>query len=442
MVADLSLKHGLGRLGNPDQVQNVPCPSQLRLLDGMEKKSRISKLLFYLGYGLWITWKFGSITVLSFPEGSLAHTLLHAAVLVLMLTSIILNRPKYSVVVLSGIILITSLLVMMQSGQSILLDLVLMLIASTGYSYRSIAKLTLVLIGALIMMTVCASQIGLIVDYPFSRGETIRHGLGFRYSTYLSHLYLNLVLLYIYLRFNHLSWWEYALIGIVDVYIFVMTDSRNSFALVFLVLFASLMIRVCGQSKLLFRVISCGARFGFICVFAIGSIAAISYDSASPTWNSINAFTSNRLAQEHTSLLRYGITPFGQEIEFAGNSLIMGESLEINKEANKNYDRNVIENSLIKTGVQYGGVSLILVLAAQYIAARYASRNKDLVLLLTLLIVALHSYFDPQLMDLLYTTVWFYVWGAVALGFSSSRLGKSIDSRIDSIIRGADYGEM
>lgn len=148
-------------------------------------------------------------------------------------------------------------------------------------------------------------------------------------------------------------------------------------------------------------------------MFAVGSLAAIAYDSASPVWKSMNSFTSNRLSQEHASLLKYGIKPFGQEIELVGNSLIMGDSLEINKEANQKADRNVIENSLIKVGVQYGAVPLVMVLAALFCAAIRASRSDDLIMSLTLLVFAAHSYFDPQLMDLLYTTIWFYAWAAV-----------------------------
>ena len=76
--------------------------------------------------------------------------------------------------------------------------------------------------------------------------------------------------------------------------------------------------------------------------------------------------------------MKYGIKPFGQEIELVGNSLIMGDSLEINKEANQKADRNVIENSLIKVGVQYGAVPLVMVLAALFCAAIRASRSDDL----------------------------------------------------------------
>ena len=386
---------------------------KIRFAPAQEKRARISRGLFYAGYGLWIIWKFTSITVLSFPEGSAVHTILHALVLLLLLISILANPPKMGVCALSGISLAVSLLVMKQSGQSILLDLTMILVSSTGCRYRTIARYTLILVGFLSVATVVASQLGFIVDYPFSRGGTIRHGLGFRYSTYLSHLYLNLVLVYLYLRKNHLAWWEYVLICVIDVYIFVMTDSRNSFGLVLFVLAASLAIRVWRGSKHVRRLVGWGAKSGFILVFAAGSLAAIAYDSASPVWKSMNSFTSNRLSQEHASLLKYGIKPFGQEIELVGNSLIMGDSLEINKEANQKADRNVIENSLIKVGVQYGAVPLVMVLAALFCAAIRASRSDDLIMSLTLLVFAAHSYFDPQLMDLLYTTIWFYAWAAV-----------------------------
>ncbi len=373
----------------------------------------LSKVLFYAGYGLWIIWKFVSITVLSFPEGSPLHTLLHAAVLALLSLSLLVNMPKGRVAVLSLVPLVIGLLVMKQSGQSILLDVAMILISSAGCSYRSIAKYTLIIVGALSTLTVLASQFGLIVDYPFSRGSVIRHGLGFRYSTYLSHLYLNLVLIYVYLRNNELVGWEYAFLFAINMYIFVMTNSRNSFALVLIVLFASLIIRAWGQSKLQKRIISWAAKIGFVLVFAIGTLAALAYNPASPSWKSINSITSNRLAQEHASLLKYGIKPFGQEIELVGNSLVMGDTLEINREANKESDRNVIENSLIKIGVEYGWVALIAILWALFAAAAYAESNSDVVMSLTLCVFALHSLFDPQLIDLLYTTIWFYAWTAV-----------------------------
>ena len=143
--------------------------TSIRFAPAREKRARISRGLFYAGYGLWIIWKFISITVLSFPEGSVVHTILHALVLLLLLISILANPPKMSVCVLSGISLAVSLLVMKQSGQLYLTrphDDSRFRVPVANMDNSSIYLDSCWLLEC---DNSCRIATGLIVDYPFSR---------------------------------------------------------------------------------------------------------------------------------------------------------------------------------------------------------------------------------------------------------------------------------
>ena len=233
-----------------------------------------------------------------------------------------------------------------------------------------------------------------------------RHGLGFLYCTNLSHLYLGLVLIYLYLRRERIKAIEYIVILVIDAIIYYLTDSRNSCGLVLIAVLLAIMVRAIktdGFSKALCLM----SRWAFIGFTIMGLIFALGYDPSSNAWASLNKIMSNRIAQDNASLTNYGVRPFGQHIEFANRTIAMGETDKTEQELDPSGDPNIVESSFLNILITKGVVSLAAVLLAFWVALK---KNTDALMAVIMLVIAAHSAFDFQLTNLLYTTFLFYIW--------------------------------
>ena len=394
---------------------------------GVDRVS-LSRALFYVGYIIWLIWKLISISMFSFAEGSAVNTILHGFSLLLLLCSSVMLWKFDSKTVLALAFCVFGLVVKINSGSVVFIDLAFLFYASRCTQFDDIARLSLALLGIGSVAIVFSSVIGVIPDYLFARGETIRHGLGFLYSTNLSHLYLNIVLLYLFLKRDDLSHAECLLLFSVDILIFILTDSRNSCGLVAIALCCAVVFKWVRSNAFEF-VLALIARWSFIFFTVLLIVAALAYNPTDEGWRKLNGFTSNRIAQDHASLIKYGVRPFGQEIEFANHTIAMGETDRTEQQEKPTGDPNIVESSFLNILITKGYVSLLLVLTAFLIAMR---NECDRWLSIIMLMIAAHSAFDFQLINLLYTTFLIWVWNRTSYIFSSSKLGQCLDHHLAS----------
>lgn len=378
----------------------------------------VSELLFFAGYGVWLVWKLISISMFSFAEGSPVNTVFHLVSLALLAASSLVTLRIDGSLALAVITGLLGVAVDACADNVVFIDLAVILYAGGITSFRKAALFSLVLLAVGSIVIVVSSQVGIIPDYLFPRGDaTDRHGLGFLYCTNLSHLYLGMTLIYVYLRGNQAHMLEYGAILAIDFVIYYLTDSRNSCGLVLVAILLAIAVRYL-HSDVFGRALLFLSRWAFIGFTIMGLLLAVCYDPGSGAWRSINGVTSNRIAQDSASLSRYGVLPFGQKIEFANRTIAMGETDKTERDLQPSGDTNIVESSFLNILITKGVVSLVAVLLAFWVALR---KNEDYLLAAIMLVIAAHSAFDFQLINLLYTTFLFLVW---------DRCAESVDSLI------------
>lgn len=373
----------------------------------LEARKNISAALFFAGYGVWLGWKLINISMFSFSEGSFVNTAFHLVSLLLLVASSLISLRLDGSFVLAALLGLLGLAVDWCAENVIFIDLAVIFYAGGLVSFRKTAAFSLLLLTVGSVIIVASSQVGIIPDYLFPRGDVMdRHGLGFLYCTNLSHLYLGMVLIYLYLRREKIKAIEYIVILVIDAIIYYLTDSRNSCGLVLIAVLLAIMVRAIkldGFSKALCLM----SRWAFMGFTLMGLIFALGYDPSSNVWVSLNRITSNRIAQDNASLTKYGVRPFGQHIEFANKTIAMGETDKTEQELDPSGDPNIVESSFLNILITKGVVSLAAVLLAFWVALK---KNTDTLMAVIMLVIAAHSAFDFQLTNLLYTTFLFYVW--------------------------------
>lgn len=365
----------------------------------------LSRGLFLIGFIAWIVWRVVASSFLTLPDGSIVHTAIHGITLLLLLFSAVCGKKSPTSAAVALIQLGIGVAVYALSGDSILVDLSIILYACSMFSVRWAIKVGAIALAVSVLVVVGSSQIGLIQDHLFLRADgSVRHGLGFLYCTYLSHYYFNLVLAYLYLRGRAPRWYEYAMILTINLLIYISTDSRNSFLLVLLVVVCDALIRSGLVDRIMqSRVVKLVIKWCFVLCAAASIAATVAYSGSSSIWREANSLLSNRLEQTQESLEKYGITPLGQKIAFQGNGLIMTEQGALEDEfVDSSADSNFIDSSYMNILIRLGIISLLLTITMMTSGCFAAVSEGDYSLQLCLVFTALHALLDPQLLELPY----------------------------------------
>lgn len=287
-------------------------------------------------------------------------------------------------------------LLLTEQLNSAVMEGLLFIYCGRNYSFRKAALTSFVSITMALVIVIGASSLGIIRDYVDISAMRTRHYLGFLYSLHPSMYIFTLTCLWIYIREDDLQIVEFVIWTALNYLVYKATVSRLSFALALLIIFVALFVRLTKGKFIL------NGPVGLLCVssFIIAAVFSVVvtklYTPADPLFAKLNgsSLLSGRLSLGQNALDTYGITAFGQSIEFIGNGLRADGSLTVGR-------YNYIDCLYILILVRYGWVYLIGFLALMTIAARHAWQTRDPYLLVILAVAALHCVID-DLMFYLY----------------------------------------
>lgn len=287
-------------------------------------------------------------------------------------------------------------LLLTEQLNSAVMEGLLFIYCGRNYSFRKAALTSFVSITMALVIVIGASSLGIIRDYVDISAMRTRHYLGFLYSLHPSMYVFTLTCLWIYIREDDLQIVEFVILTALNYLVYKATVSRLSFALALLIIFVALFVRLTKGKFIL------NGPVGLLCVssFIIAAVFSVVvtklYTPADPLFAKLNSSSllSGRLSLGQNALDTYGITAFGQSIEFIGNGLRADGSLTVGR-------YNYIDCLYILILVRYGWFYLIGFLALMTIAARHAWQTRDPYLLVILAVAALHCVID-DLMFYLY----------------------------------------
>lgn len=372
-------------------------------------EERVNRALFFAGFTLYLLWKFHCITVMSLPEGSRIYTVVHLLVWVLLavplLKAVLTKETRIPTVALLGV----GIIIKVTTSDIEMIDLAILLSAGYGVDFRDICKHALKVMLPLLVLTVLLALFGVIANYPFTRGSTIRYGLGFSYSVFPSMLFMYLTMVYLYFYDLKPPAISYPVILLINIFLYVMTDTRSPFLLVFLLCAISIAYRFAKTNQWLVW-LSKLVKF-LPCLIMLVSVAVtVVFNSQSGVWQKLNKVTSNRLIQTQSALNDYGVKPFGQYINLKGNALGLGDSDGSSLYEDEDVDKNFIDSSFMSCLIRKGWITAALLIFVLTVAASGAYKNGNYAACLILAVIFASTAFDIQLLRVLYNTFLFYVW--------------------------------
>lgn len=239
-----------------------------------------------------------------------------------------------------------------KADNNILLVAVVPILFCRGIDGQALNKLYLFIGCALMLIIVAAAIKGIISNYQYSRGTSIRNSFGIVYPTdFASHIFY-LICSYIYLRKEKYGLKDVLMLMAISWFVFTKTDARLNFActmLVIVLMFFAKNQRIKHLSRYVYLMPS-------ILLVSIYSLTKF-FDPGSKNFLLLNNLLSNRLSIVNSMMSEYPLTAFGNKILQNGFGGAFGQ----------NFDSNLntylyIDSSYLRLMMMFGILTTILLI--------------------------------------------------------------------------------
>lgn len=278
-------------------------------------------------------------------------------------------------------------------GNNILFCSFLFIIAARNLNVEKLIKAAFYI---QIVLTICMaglSYFGVITDWTYNLEGRNRHSLGYLYPSYISSIFFYVTLAYLFMRRKKVRFLEIVCIGILNIIIFHLTDSKTSFAMVFLAIIVLWVIKFCKKR------LESGFFSKLIYVYSIPGIAVVSilacylYNEGNRFLVLINSFINNRLIMGHNALLEHGLSLFGKKIIWTGYGGLGYLSSSLQDEY------NFVDCSYVKILLDYGVIFFIIMIIGYMLVSKRAIEKNDRYMCMCILFMCIYSMIEPRIIE-------------------------------------------
>lgn len=268
------------------------------------------------------------------------------------------------------------------------------IVGSRGVEYKKIVKWAAIAHFAALLIVFASCGVHLLENLIYTRGDVTRQSLGFSYTSEPANFFFYAAVLWVYSRDRRITYAEIAVLLLADVVIYTLTGTTSAFVLTLAVLGIDLALRV-------FPVLGKWRKGYKGIAWLIAPLAAVFillvtalYDPSVPWMGKLNNLVHDRLYYGKAGLEQYGVPLFGQSVTWIGNT-----ATHLGK-------YNYVDSSFIQTLINYGWVFFVLLMMALIRFGKAVADHKDTHLLLVFCAVILHGTFDPQLIWIMFNSLW------------------------------------
>ena len=369
-----------------DKTANRPLPRWVEniCIAGVVIISCITVLTSYFVYANSIDW-----TVLRIIK--------YLIVMLMFLKIVVFDLNFYSRRMIVGllIIMICFAISAFVSDNRILLQSYIVIVAMFRVNYKRLLMYFLIIEGGLFLLIMLLAAFGVIPDLVFGRGGELyasRHSLGFRWCATPAIFGWSLSMVFLYCCGKDVEWWELGAVLLVNLALFIITDTRLELLCTVVGVAAAIVNKY--QKKCLTDAVKKTMRMLVLLlplVLMVGSfVLAYGYDSSNGIMRRLDSWSSSRLRLSNMAVYKYDLTLFGNKTEWMGLADIYEGKAE-------EEDFGTVDNSYVLVFLRFGVVVGITILGAYFVLGKWAIVQKDYLLEMILIIIIIHSLFNPHI---------------------------------------------
>lgn len=362
-------------------------------------KIHLGESLYILSFALFVVrLAIGNTTMSSFINihGTFFTVILFVSIALLSIKFVIFDRFNLRIAILMVLVLLVLIKSFRSSGYNDMVVLVLLLLGSRGVRLESIVKCHFIVYFTVTLIAMALAVTGVIDNYAVNAGiRGFRFSLGNTYPTDFAAGTLYLILDYAYLKGKNWKLRNSALVVVISVLVFMITDANANF---FLSLSLSILMLLFQYSPGKRVMLSRGFKWCVAIAIPVFSIVSIYVQNNYLKMNSVmlhvaDILLNNRIAYGYKAIQQYGITPFGTQLN------LIGSGWGTNTFANYLY----VDNGYLQFALMYGWIPLTLFclgLSFAIIHEDFGERNG--IVSVVLLIMAISGIIEPRFLNVLY----------------------------------------
>ncbi|ETY74889.1 hypothetical protein LFAB_05215 [Lactiplantibacillus fabifermentans T30PCM01] len=365
---------------------------------------RVDKLsgsqLYLWAFGILYTYMFIMTSVVTIPHGVIVSIIVKVLALGLVGFKLFFV-DKFSQREILFIVFFTLVLILSYyySSSSDMLVVAVMCLGAKNVNFRDICRIALYIGAALLVTFLLLSLVNVIPNYVY--GD--RNSFGISYTTdFAAHVFY-LACTYIYLRFDVLKWWDFALVIVLTAFVQFFTHTDVDVISLLILLFVMVIYRFRVSWSKHFKPVLIFLRTSWIWLLIFPGIIiglSMKYDANNAIFTKINDLISNRLYYGSYAFTSYGVRLFGQPVLESGWGGANGYDTYHNAASQVTYffiDSSYI-NMLVKFGLALSIVFLYLFLLTSY----KDTKQNNFKIPLILLVIFASSIIDQHLFELAY----------------------------------------
>ena len=357
-----------------------------------------SEFFVVVAYCLYISFEILNYTQF---KGITGWVYIHRAVEVLVASMVIVGiltktRQNLKWLILSTIIIGTGLIIVAYNDRLINTAILMLFIVAGNCIYdEKIFRFHWIIVSSLVAFTLFMYVIGVYKpDYILRvtlTERTQRAYLGFSYTSYPPNYLIHLMITFFASRKKQIQIRETVIFLIINYVFFKYTATYAVFYEVLLMIICLWLLKYYGG-------IFASKAFGILSVAFMPLMAAaalwlsVIYTPYNKTLQMLNHILSDRLSLAHTGIERYGLKLFGNPVVWSGGRYGIERFTEY----------FYVDSSYVNIALTYGLVTLVFVVLCFAVLNYKAYKMGNYKLCVVLIFLAMHSFTDPQLLELKY----------------------------------------
>lgn len=295
-------------------------------------------------------------------------------------------------VVVMVLFLLVTLKIMGNSYGLIFLSSMLFVISARDVDFEKILKTFIVTILTLFAITIGGNKLGTVGSILSAQNGRFRNSMGFSYVSFPSQFAFFLTAAYLVWRKRQISYIELLILLGLDIYIYKNALTTSPFVLSLFLLGYVLVTKVINKDIVVRFSLT---RFLASLTFIIAPMILwwLCFKASIGLFMMVDKFVNNRLRLSVAGIQNFGVSLFGQKVQFITLDSVGRFS------ANYNYIDSSYFQNLVVNGLIFTGIVLLLFTYATYKSVYY--RND--ILTVVLVALSIHAMFDPQLIVLWYS---------------------------------------
>ncbi len=355
---------------------------------------KLSELLYFSAFFIWLFFNFVTQTnlVYKFPSIYRYRIIAMIVCIVILIAKLLLEKHtrRFLLIFLLAICLAITIAISTNKlfdGLTII-STIMLIVSVKNINFRKVLVFWSVSIFLFMLFVFILLKLGIIENtLRIQLGGRYRFSQGYQFVSLGANYLFHITLVYLYLRKNRVRFLEIMLLGIVNYYFYINTDTKSAF---FLSILALIVVYLFRNKELNQRTLKVTGIIVWTAGVIVPVVLTYFYNPSIKFFQILNTTLTGRLSLGHKTMSLYGVDLFGQRIDW-----------ELQQRSTSVFDNYLyVDSSFVNILLHYGVILLFVIWLSYYLLIKRGYFNT--VEMLVFIVLILHSMFDPQFFELMY----------------------------------------